>query len=214
MGNKRNFIVFDTETTGLDPREGHEIVQLSAIAINSWDLEPHPIKPFNAFIKPQFPDKASQGALDVIGPIFDTAVNKGLEPKVVFNKFLEWVGKVNDSGEWISKPIRVGQNVKFDINMTDYWFKHYKVIKTTKSGKDNAPWSYITLDTHDIAFSLFESDPTMNRFNLDALCEKFGLKRKGDYHDAMEDVELTSEIFVRMMRFLRQCKKRARFQNE
>jgi len=210
MANKRNFIIVDTETTGLDPTQGHEIVQLSAKAINAWDLTEHHAGTFNAYIKPQNPELASPEAIEKIGDVWTKATQEGLQPKVVFEEFVKWVESVNDNNNWYSRPTLVAHNMSFDMKFIEYWFQHYKVLTLNDKGELDIPWSRITLDTVNILFSIFESDASVSDMKLDTFLEKMGLTRKSDTHDALEDVELLSQIFVRSLKFLRECRKRMR----
>lgn len=210
MANKRNFIVFDTETTGLDPLSGHEIVQLSAIAINAWNLEIHHAGTFNALIKPQNPEVAEAKAIDVIGDVWTKANEEGLHPKVVFEEFVKWVESVNDNNNWYSRPMMVAHNLDFDIKFINYWFNKYKILSTNDKGEIDTPWSKIGIDTMTIFFSMFESDASITDIKLDTILEKLGLARKSADHNALEDVELLSQAFVRSLKFLRECRKRMR----
>lgn len=203
MANKANFIVYDTETTGLDPNEGAEIVQIAAVCVDARTLEIDLENSFNSFIKPQNPDKASPEALRVIGPVWDRALEEGLDPKSVFKKYISWVEDQNSLGQWYSKPIRVGHNVSFDNKMTEYWFEYYGVLNPKK-----LPWNFRSVDTQDQMFNLFESDLEMDNYKLDTCCAKIGIGRSSDFHDAYEDVMLTAEIFQRYMKFMRSCRQR------
>lgn len=202
--NQRNFIIYDTETTGLDPHDGAEILQISACAVNCNSLELHYAGRFNMFIKPENLQKASQKALEVAKQSFETAQVDGVPLKIALKKFLDWCSEVNPSGKAISKPIRVGHNEGFDYKFLDFYIRQLKMVKKM----DDLPWSNQTLDTLDMAFLLFENDNTTERYNLDVLCEKFGIKRESKSHDAAEDVELCRVLFVRMMNGFRQMTKK------
>lgn len=202
--NNRHFIVFDTETSGLNPADGAEIVQIGAVAYNAHDLSPHPAGEFEIILKPNFPEKASQGALEVIGEdLWNRALKHGVDQKIGLQHFLDYCRKVNTTGQWATKPILVGHNVGFDMRMTEYWMRHYNIL--TDFGK--APYAdHIKLDTMDMMFSLFESDSEVVNYKLDTCLGIFKMKRTGETHDALEDVRLTGELFTRYMKFQRLCR--------
>lgn len=201
--NNRNIISCDTETTGLDPLV-HEVTELAAIALNGWDYQPHHAGKFHVFIRPQKPEIASAKAIQVAKESYEKAMDIGVEPKVAYRHYMEWVDSVNDKQKESTKPMLCGHNVLYDYNMITENAKRLKLIKTEK----DIPWDYHTIDTWAIMFFLFESDPTVNRFNLDTFLEKLGLARTGKTHGAMEDVELTTQIFQRCMAFFRKASKK------
>jgi DNA polymerase III alpha subunit (gram-positive type) len=209
MANKRNIIVADCETTGLNPEKGCEIVQLSARAINAWNLEDHHAGCFNIILKPQRPDLAEDGALKVIGPkLWDEAQTNGIDPKVGLQQFMSWCEKVNDGKSAYSKPMICGHNIGFDLTFLNYWMIQYGLIKN----RDDVPWNYAPLDTMTVCFLLFEADPMVENMKLDTFLKQIGIARSGQFHDSMEDVNLTTQALVRSMKFFRECRKRMRVQ--
>lgn len=206
---KPNYIIYDIETSGLKPQEGHEIVQLSAIAINHWDLERHHANCVDLLLKPLHPEKASKEAIEIIGEEkWNRALSEGLDPKEALKYFVSWCEKANDKKGFWTRPIRVGHNIKrFDNPFTDFWLEEYKVLKRNKYDDLDAPWGFLSIDTMDLFHLLFESDPNVLKYNLDACAALLGLARTTDKHDSMEDVEITTEIFVRAMRFIRTARR-------
>lgn len=214
MASRRNYIVIDIETSGRDITKGHEIVQLAARAINIYNLEPSDAGTFNVLIKPRTPDKADATALHVIGDLWTRANKDGLEPKVAYQSFLEYIKKVNPENKWNQKPTLVGYNIAgFDLPFILNSMIQHKCLEV-KEGEVDTPWSIMTMDLMQICMALFDTDYEMNNFKLDSVCEKLGIKRNTDKHDAMEDTDLTTEIFVRCMKFLRAARKRMVIANE
>lgn len=201
----RNYVIIDTETTGLNPEDGNEIVQIAAAAINGWDLEDHHAKTFNIYIKPENPDKASPDAIKLIKPTYDKAMAEGITPKVAYQKCIEWVSSVNDEKNVFTRPIYVGHNKDFDLKFLKFGLRKYNIIKSD----DELPWApHIQLDTMTMFFSLFESDPSIKNYKLDTVTSTLGMKRETKYHDAVEDVHITKQILRRIMMFNRECRKR------
>ena len=200
MANKRNFIVYDLETSGLNPEKGCEIVQIGAMALKYSDYQIHEAGSFQCIIKPEFPEKAQSGAISVIGEqMWSKANEEGLHPKTALRKFKDFFEEVNWSGKYWSAPIRVGYNNNcFDDKFLEYWMKHYKIIGQKN---DDQPWSNLSMDVYSMMFSIFGKDKLKNN-KLDTFAEMLGLSRTSDTHDAMEDVEITAKIFQRYMSFM------------
>lgn len=200
----RNYIVCDCETTGLDVDLGHEITELSAIALNAHDFEPHHAGKFQVFIKPKNLDIISAGAIKVAKESYERAMVDGVDAKVAMRHYIEYVNKVNDKQLDSTRPYMVGHNHPFDAKFINVTSRKCNLLKSDK----DAPWHYHGIDTLQMMITLFESDPTVNRWNLDTLLAKLNMKRSGTTHGAMEDVELTAEAFRRMMRFCRTASKK------
>lgn len=211
----RNFFIFDTETTGLLPKlpeGGCEIIQFSARALNGWDLSPHHAGIFNIWIKPLRPDLAEPGAIQKVGEAnFKRAIEEGIEPKVAFAKIYEWILSVNDSKKDWEKPYACGHNIiNFDIPALKHWLLQYKFLKSPWS--DDTPW-FCPIDTMVSSILLFESDPNIRSFALNPMLEILNLKRKSEIHEAEEDVELNEQLFIRQLKFLRNCKTKMRIKS-
>lgn len=209
MANDRHYIVTDTETSGLDPEKGHEIVQLCATAINCYSLEKHPAGTFSVLIKPLTPEKADPKAIEVIGKdLWERAQKEGIEPKVAYERFMKWAASINVEKNFWKKPMWVGFNLKFDFPFVTYMLKKHKLYPEDEF---KLPWSFNYFDLYYILYALCETDPDVKNFKLDTLLSKLGLKRKNNTHSAEEDVELTAEAFVRTMKFFRKLSKRVTF---
>lgn len=209
MSIKRNIIVWDTETSGLDPEDGCEIVQIAAKAISQATLDDHASGIFHCYIKPQRPDKAQDGALKVIGEGWAKAQNEGLNPKVAYKAFMDWIDSVNDSKGFAGKPVMIAYNSRFDENFLDASMKEYKLLKKGQFGYET-PWSF-RFDAMGWAYALFESDPEIMNIKLDTVLAKLNLERENSsVHSAVEDVELLTEWVRRWIKFQRVCNSRIR----
>ena len=198
MPNNKNFIVFDIETSGLDPKEA-EIVQISAVALKYSDYTEIENGSFDIIIKPQNPTRASKEALAVIGePLWTSANKNGLHPKVALRKFKEYIESMNPTKKFWTAPILVGFNItNFDIPFVRHHMSEYKVL----SLDDDHPWSNIQIDMMPIMFSIFGRDGLKNN-KMDTYAELMGLSRASVNHDAGEDVSITKEMFQRYMKFM------------
>jgi DNA polymerase III alpha subunit (gram-positive type) len=202
--NKRCFIVTDVETTGLSPEVGHEITQLSALALDPVTLQTHHIGEFNMFIKPQNPELASPEALRAARASFDTAMAEGLDRKLVLQRFNDWAQRANPSGSAMTKPIFTAFNAGFDCKFVDYLMYAEGVWKK----EDDKVFSNAYYDVWQIGFTLFESDQTVTNMTLDVILQKLGINRQGKTHDAMEDVRLTAQILQRYHALMRRIRPR------
>lgn len=199
----RNYVVLDCETTGLDPEQSCEIVQISVKGINGNDLADHYQKQLTLILKPQHPEKAQPKALQVIGQdLWLKAQNEGLEPRVALRKIFEYVEGLNTKkGKW-TKPIMVAHNAKFDHKFVSYWAQHYKLIKS----EDDLPYDFRILDTVGMFMMLYENDPSVKTYNLDSWLGKLNMARASGTHGADEDVKLLSQAFVRTLKLLRRVR--------
>ncbi len=202
MANKRNFIILDTETTGLKPEEGAEVIQIAATAINCTDFDVHHAGEIELLIKPQNPELAQAKAIEIVGPLWKRANEEGLHPKVCFQKFYDYIQTVDTDHNVMTKPIVVAYNTEFDITHLIHNFLKYKIVDSV----DDMPWARMYLDVQQIAFFLFESDVTVHNFKLDTFLQKLGRSRSSNKHDAMEDVRETAQGFIRAMKFFRACR--------
>lgn len=198
--NKRNFVVYDIETTGLDYENGAEIVQIAAVTLNYSDYEiSKSIPDFCVTVQPQSPEKANAKAIQVIGQdLWTKAQNEGMHPKTALRKFREYLAISNPSENPWEYPIIVGyNNCNFDDKFIEFWMRKYKII----TSRNDCPWSNIKLDMLPMMFSIFGRDNLKNN-KLDTYAGLLGMKRTAETHDALEDVKITAEMFKRYMSFM------------
>lgn len=211
MANARTIFLIDTETSGLDPESGAEVVEIMAKAIQFWDLEDHHAGSFHTYIKPSRPEKAQAGALAVIGDGWAKAQAEGVDAKVGFQQLLKWIESLNEKGGVMTKPIFMAYNAPFDSKFIKYHCLEHNLIKKSDYGWE-FPWAF-EFDILNMAFMLFESDSSIPNFKLETILNKFGLKRKNpNVHTAEEDVELMAQWTKRAFKFCRECNKRMRIQ--
>lgn len=206
--NTRNIIIADCETTGLDSRPGgSEVIQLAATALNPHNLDFHHAGHFHVLIKPQRPEKAQAKALEIIGPEMWEKVNKeGLEPKVAWREFYNYVDSLNPSRNFGTKPLMGGWNINFDIGFMVRDCHEYNLIGNDRQGMPNYPWSF-AFDIMMMSFALFENSHDVANWKLDTILAKLGMARDTKTHDALADVILTAKIAQRGLSFLRKCNK-------
>lgn len=163
-------IVLDTETTGLDPKNGHRIVEIGAVEmVNKIRTG----REFHCYINPQrnMPFDAYQ--IHGISSEF-------LKDKPLFEDIADEFIKFIESG------ILVIHNAAFDIKFLNYELGLLK--------KPSLQFSEV-VDTLSIARKLF---PGL-KVNLDALCKKFKINNTDRLlHGALKDARLLAEVYVEL----------------
>lgn len=163
--------VFDTETTGLDPRKSHRIVEIAGVRIENGIIMEE--RTFTTFVNPErdIPWEAKQ-----INKINDSDVANAPTIMTVLPEFLEFA----------RGSILVAHNAQFDMGFLEC--------------EKEFCWGYIELPeclcTMRLSQSLY---PTAFRHNLDVLTERFKLPPPIDRHRALPDVIQTAKILLRML---------------
>lgn len=165
-----NIIVYDVETTGVDPTED-QIIQIAAMRIDEHGNE---IERFEKLIKN---DKSVAGSYHIHGFSDEKLAEHGEERIKVLQEFLDFS---KDS-------VIVGHNVSFDVDILE--------SELAKSGLPG-PMFKTFYDTLDIYRRFY---PNENNHKLGYLSERFGTNHKPT-HDAMDDILATSELLIRAIK--------------
>ncbi|MFT8721333.1 MAG: DNA polymerase III subunit epsilon [Acetobacter malorum] len=164
-------ILFDTETTGLDPATGDRVIEIAALELVS-DLPTG--RSFRVLIDPErdVPEEASR----VHG--FTAADLQG-KPKFaeVVDEFLSFIG--NDQ--------LIAHNARFDFGFLNAELK--------RAGRKPLDLGRM-VDTLDMARERFPGMPN----SLDALCRRFGIDLSArTTHNALLDCKLLADVYVELM---------------
>jgi len=167
-------IVLDTETTGLDPRHGHRIIEIAGIEMVNRRLTGHHL---HKYINPE--REVDEGAATVHGITLEFLADK---PKFadIADEFLEFI----NGAELII------HNAPFDIGFLNAELARLDrvPVETLCSG---------VTDTLKMAKELYPG----KRNSLDALCERYEIDNsRRTLHGALLDTELLSEVFLAMTR--------------
>jgi DNA polymerase-3 subunit epsilon len=164
-------IVFDTETTGFEPAEGHRIVEIGCIEL----IDHFPTgKSFQAYLNPERPV-----------PI-ETQRIHGLSDEFLSDKPL-FAAVVEDFLAFIGEAPLVIHNASFDI----------KFINAELARTGHPPISLgRAIDTIEIAKRKLPGA----RYSLDELCKRFGVDLTArSKHGALLDAELTAQIYLELI---------------
>ena len=164
-------VILDTETTGLNVKDGHRIVEIGCIELD--DLIPTK-KTFHYYLNPQ--RKVSESALKVHGYTDEFLSDKNIFKDIAddFLKFIE------------GKKIVI-HNAEFDISHIN---NELSIAGYDKIDKKNV------IDTLDIARKKFPGSPA----SLDALCKRYRIDNsKREKHTALLDCELLSKVYINLL---------------
>lgn len=166
-------IVLDTETTGLDPRQGHRIIEIGALELIDRRLSG---RDFHVYINPERGIEA--GALEVHG-----ISEEFLRDKPVFSEIAEDFLAFIDGAELLI------HNAPFDIGFLD---NELAIMgHGVASVKDVAS----VFDTLELAKDLHPGQ----RNNLDALCKRYDVDNTSrTLHGALLDSEILADVYLAM----------------
>lgn len=167
-------IVLDTETTGLDPSQGHRILELACVEL---DNRQRTQKHVHFYINPE--RESDEGALRVHGITSDFLADKPKFPEIV-DTFLDFV----QGAELII------HNAAFDVGFLD--------AELLRCGREKMrAYCPEVLDTLLLARELRPG----KRNNLDALCRDYEVDNSGrTLHGALLDADLLADVYLRMTR--------------
>ena len=167
-------IILDTETTGLDPKQGHRIIEVAGVEfVNRRPTGRH----IHFYLNPE--REIDSGATDVHGLTWDMLRDK-LRFADVVDEFLEFAR----GAQWII------HNAPFDIAFIDEELKRVNLPSVAAVAAD-------VIDTLELAREHFPG----KKNSLDALCERFGVANAHrTLHGAMLDAQLLAEVYLAMTR--------------
>ena len=163
-------IVFDTETTGLSPNDGHRLVEIGCVEIfNRCETG----RSFHAYVNPERPMPSEAEAVHGLSATF-------LSDKpcfhVVVDELIEFLGDC---------PL-VAHNAMFDFGFLNW--------ELTNCGRPPIAMSRM-VDTLAMARTRHPGA----KHSLDALCTRFGVDRSQRIkHGALLDAELLTQVYVEL----------------
>ncbi len=166
-------VVLDTETTGLEPEQGHRIIEIGCIEL----LNRRPSgRSYHQYINPQ--RDLDPGAVDVHGLTADFLADKPTFAEIV-----------DDFVEFASGAELVIHNAPFDIGFINHEFR------MLQPRRDDIESLCAVLDSLVLARKLHPGQ----RNSLDALCKRYSVDNsRRELHGALLDAQLLAEVYLTM----------------
>lgn len=165
-------IVLDTETTGLETREGHRIIEIGCLELDKRRATGNNL---HIYLNPE--RDIDQGALEVHG-----ITQEFLADKPVFADIVDHLLAYLDGAELII------HNASFDIGFLNYELKRLGRADTIEQHCG-------VIDTLPLAKRLHPGQKN----SLDALCRRYGVDNsKRELHGALLDAELLADVYLLM----------------
>jgi len=164
-------IIFDTETTGMDPAEGDRLVEIGCIEV----LNQLPTgRTYHQYVNPERDIPA--GAIAVHGITNEFVADKPTFSQI-FDEFLEFIG--TDSK-------LVAHNAEFDMKFLN---AELKMVGFPSIDKKRV------IDSLKIARRKFPGAPA----SLDALCRRFDIDLSSrELHGALLDAQLLADVYLEL----------------
>jgi DNA polymerase-3 subunit epsilon len=166
-------IIVDTETTGLEPEQGHRIIEIGCVEV----LNRRPSgKTFHRYIKPD--REVDPGAMQVHGITNEFLANQP--------RFAEVVAELL---EFIADAELIIHNAPFDVAFLD------AELKRLPGPTRRIVEMCTILDTLALARKLHPGQ----RNNLDALCKRYSVDNSNrEFHGALLDARILLDVYLAM----------------
>ena len=163
-------IILDIETSGLDHKEGHRIIEIGCIEMNKKEVGGH----YHQYINPL--KTLTEENIKIHG-----ITNEYLDDKPVFEEI------VDDFLKFIGDSSIIAHNANFDIGFLNF---ELEKISKPKIAKDRV------VDTVTIARKRFPGQ----QVNLDALVKKLKINSliNRDHHGALKDAKILTDVYLEL----------------
>ncbi len=167
------YLVLDTETTGLEPRQGHKIIEIGCVELVERSLTGNN---YQQFLNPE--REIDEGALEVHGISL-----ADLEDKPTFAQV------VDDFLAYIDGATLVIHNAAFDLGFLDH------ELGLLERGLGSIADYCEVVDTLLMARKMHPGQ----RNSLDALCQRYFISNEHrTLHGALLDSEILAEVYLSM----------------
>lgn len=167
-------IVLDTETTGLNPKQGHRIIEIGCIELQKREITGNNL---HLYINPE--RDIDEGAVKVHGITTEFLADKPLFTDII-QQFIQFI----DGAELII------HNAPFDVG----FLNHEMQLAGIKQYGQIADYCEV-IDTLVMARNKHPGQ----RNSLDALCQRYDVDNSNrDLHGALLDSELLAGVYLRM----------------
>jgi len=166
-------VVLDTETTGLEPEQGHKIIEIGCVEMLNRKLSG---RHYHQYIRPD--REIDEGAIEVHGITNEFLADKPLFAQIA-DDFLEFI----DGAELII------HNAPFDVGFLDHELKLLKRDLGTIEDRCKI------LDS--LVYARRKHPGQRN--SLDALCKRYEVDNsQRDLHGALLDAEILADVYLAM----------------
>jgi DNA polymerase-3 subunit epsilon len=166
-------IILDTETTGLEPSQGHRIIEIGCVEVINRKLTG---KHYHQYIRPE--RAIDEQAIEIHGITPDF-----LKDKPVFSEIVDEFMAFIDGGQLVI------HNAPFDVGFINHELKLHK--GSFKAIKDYCS----VIDTLVMAR---QKHPGQKN-NLNALCKRYMVDNsQRDLHGALLDAEILADVYLMM----------------
>ncbi len=163
-------IVFDTETTGLSPHDGHRLVEIGCVEIVN---RVHTGRTFHAYLNPE---RGMPSEAEAIHGLSATFLSDKPCFHAVAGELIEFLG---------DSPL-VAHNATFDFSFLNWELEQCGLAPIAMSRM---------VDT----LALARSRHPGAKHSLDALCNRYGIDRSQRIkHGALLDAELLAQVYVEL----------------
>ncbi len=166
-------IALDTETTGLDPRQGHRVIEIGCVELKDRRFTE---RNFHAYLNPKREIEAEAVAVHGLTEEF-------LADKPLFSEVMD------EFWDFIKGAELIIHNAAFDVNFLNHEFKlqRYPIEKIEKHCS--------IIDT----LLLARKKHPGQKNNLDALCKRYYIDNSNrTLHGALLDSELLAQVYLSM----------------
>ena len=163
-------IILDIETSGLDYKEGHRIIEIGCVELNRKEVGSH----FHRYINP-----------------LKTLTEENIKIHGITNEFLEDKPLFEDVAEEFLSFIQdisiIAHNANFDVGLLNY---ELEKLSKPQISKDRV------VDTVVIARNRFPGQ----QVNLDALVKKLKVNTLVDreFHGALKDAKILTDVYLEL----------------
>jgi len=164
-------IVLDTETTGLEPQQGHRVIEIGAVELVNRKLTG---RHFHKYLNPE--RDIDDGAFEVHG-----LSRQFLSDKPLFGEV------VDELVDFIKGAEVIIQNAGFDATFLDYEF----------SQLEQSPGRMADLCQITDSLALARHKHPGQKNNLDALCRRYSVDNSArTLHGALRDAEILADVYL------------------